>query len=166
MPHRPARSSMLAMSGTLIAWLLLVAWTAAADAGERGTSPAPAGRWSQALRDFAAQDAAKPPRPGGVVFVGSSSVRLWQGLERQFGATVVVKRGFGGARLSDCIAHLEQLVAKHRPRLVVLYAGENDLAEGATPREVLHRFVAFAERLRAQLPAARLAFVSIKPSLA
>src|SRR5690606_505881 len=44
------------------------------------------------------------------------------------------------------------------------YAGDNDLADGVTPREVLRRFVAFAERMHQKLPAARLAFVSIKPS--
>jgi lysophospholipase L1-like esterase len=109
-------------------------------------------------------DRVKPPRPGAVVFVGSSSVRLWQGLEGQFGSTVVLKRGFGGARLSDCIENLEQLVVKYRPRLVLLYAGDNDLAEGTSPREVLRRFAAFAERIQQRLPAARLAFISIKPS--
>jgi lysophospholipase L1-like esterase len=116
------------------------------------------------MRDFAAMDRLKPPRPGAVVFVGSSSVRLWQGLEGQFGSTVVLKRGFGGARLSDCIENLEQLVIKYRPRLVLLYAGDNDLADGTSPREVLRRFAAFAERIQQRLPGARLAFISIKPS--
>jgi lysophospholipase L1-like esterase len=116
------------------------------------------------MRDFAAMDRVKPPRPGSVVVVGSSSVRLWQGLEGQFGNTVVLKRGFGGARLSDCIEHLEQLVVKYRPRLVLLYAGDNDLAEGTSPREVLGRFTTFAERIQQRLPTVRLAFISIKPS--
>src|SRR5690606_36919356 len=96
--------------------------------------------------------------------VGSSSIRLWHGLENQFGSSVVLKRGFGGARLSDCIEHFEQLVVKYRPRLVLLYAGDNDLADGTPPREVLRRFAVFAEKIRQRLPGARLAFISIKPS--
>jgi lysophospholipase L1-like esterase len=143
---------------------IVLLWTALAYAQERAASPAAPARWAQAMRDFAAMDRLKPPRPGSVVFVGSSSVRLWNGLEGQFGSTVVLKRGFGGARLSDCIEHLEQLVVKYRPRLVLLYAGDNDLAEGTPPREVLRRFVAFAERVQRRVPGARLAFVSIKPS--
>jgi lysophospholipase L1-like esterase len=142
----------------------LLLWSAAACADERMGASSASSRWAHAIRDFAAMDRSKPPRPGAVVFVGSSSVRLWHGLEGQFGSTVVVKRGFGGARLSDCVEHLDQLVVKHRPRLVLLYAGDNDLAEGAPPGEVLQRFVAFAERIRERLPKARLVFVSIKPS--
>lgn len=143
---------------------LVVSAMACAGAAERSDGTPASGRWAQAIHSFAALDRVKPPRPGGVVFVGSSSVRLWQGLENQFGDTVVLKRGFGGARLSDCIEHLEQLVVKYHPRLVLLYAGDNDLAEGIAPREVLRRFVAFAERIRSRLPAVRLAFISIKPS--
>lgn len=136
----------------------------AAHADEPPAGAVAPGRWTHAMRDFARIDRLKPPQPGSVVFVGSSSVRLWAGLERQFGRAAVLKRGFGGARLSDCIEHLEQLVVKYRPRVVLLYAGENDLAEGVPPREVLRRFVTFAERLHERLPAARLAFISIKPS--
>ena len=145
----------------LLIWLL---WAAGACAGERTDGAAPSSRWASAMRDFATLDRLKPPRPGAVIFVGSSSVRLWNGLESQFGNTLVLKRGFGGARLSDCIEHLEQLVVKYRPRLILLYAGDNDLADGNPPREVLRRFVAFAERIQQRLPAARLAFISIKPS--
>jgi lysophospholipase L1-like esterase len=143
---------------------ILLLWTANAGAGERTDGMAPPSRWAHAMRDFATMDRMKPPRPGAVVFVGSSSVRLWNGLEGQFGNTVVLKRGFGGARLSDCIENFEQLVVKYRPRLVLLYAGDNDLADGNPPREVLRRFVAFAERIQQRLPSARLAFISIKPS--
>ena len=143
---------------------MLLLWAAAAGAGGPATGSSPSGRWERALRDFAAMDRLHPPRAGAVVFVGSSSVRLWQGLEGQFSGTVMLKRGFEGARLSDCIEHLEPLVVQYRPRLVVLYAGDNDLADGNPPREVLRRFVAFAERIQQRLPSARLAFISIKPS--
>jgi len=143
---------------------ILLLWAAAAGAGGPATGALPSGRWERAMREFAAMDRLHPPRTGAVIFVGSYSVRLWQGLEGQFCRTVVLKRGFGGARLSDCIEHLEPLVVQYRPRLVVLYAGDNDLADGASPREVLGRFAAFAERMRQRLPAAGLAFISIKPS--
>src|SRR5690606_33428456 len=157
-------SSTMSPSIPGLALASLVLFAASAYAEERSAvAPAPA-RWAQAMHDFAALDRSRPVRPGGVVFVGSSSIRLWQGLEQQFGSALVLKRGFGGARLSDCVEHFEQLVARHRPRLVLLYAGDNDLAEGAPPGEVLRRFVAFAERMKQRLPAARLAFISIKPS--
>jgi lysophospholipase L1-like esterase len=121
--------------------------------------------WKEALSAFAAADSKQAPPPGGVLFVGSSSIRLWNDLESQFAdAPVVLKRGFGGSRLSDCVRYLDKLVISYRPRVVVLYAGDNDLAEGSTPEEILERVKAFSTGVHAQLPDTRVAFLSIKPS--
>lgn len=122
-------------------------------------------RWDESLAAFAAADKAHPPPPGGVLFVGSSSIRLWTGLETEFQSLpVVVKRGFGGSRMLDCARHLHQLVQPYRPRLVLVYAGDNDLAEGRTPQQVLQAFSAFVDGVRQTLPATRIAYISIKPS--
>ena len=72
--------------------------------------------------------------------------------------------GFGGSRLSDCVKLLDRLVIKYRPRTVMLYAGDNDLAEGATPEEVLQRVKAFADGVHSRLPETKVTFISIKPS--
>ncbi|MGQ0749969.1 MAG: SGNH/GDSL hydrolase family protein [Betaproteobacteria bacterium] len=121
-------------------------------------------RWEDALAAFAAADLKKTPEPGGVLFVGSSSIRLWDNLESQFEGARVIKRGFGGSRLSDCVRLLDRLVIKYRPRSVLLYAGDNDLAEGSTPEEVLERVKAFADGVHGRLPETRVTFISIKPS--
>ena len=121
-------------------------------------------RWRESLESFAASDRAKAPQPGGIVFVGSSSIRLWSDLEREFGGEGIVKRGFGGSRLSDCARYVAQLVLPYKPRLVVVYAGDNDLAEGATPADVLESYAEFVRQVRAALPEARIAYLSIKPS--
>jgi len=121
-------------------------------------------RWQAALDAFAADDRAHAPQAGGVVFVGSSSIRLWDKLETQFPDVPVIKRGFGGSRLADCAEHVAELVLPYRPRLVVLYAGDNDLAEGRTPQQVLHSLQAFVAQVRTALPDTRVAYVSIKPS--
>lgn len=133
------------------------------SSGTRATSPS--ARWQASLDAFAAEDRARAPRPGGVLFVGSSSIRLWDGLEAAFSSEpTIVKRGFGGSRLSDCAQHLDRLVLPYRPRLIVLYAGDNDLAEGATPEQVLASFQAFVDGVRQALPDTRIAYLSIKPS--
>ena len=121
-------------------------------------------RWRESLEGFAASDRERAPAPGGVVFVGSSSIRLWSDLERDFAAVPIVKRGFGGSRLSDCARYATQLVLPYKPRLVVVYAGDNDLAEGATPDEVLASYRAFVAQVREALPETRIAYLSIKPS--
>lgn len=124
-----------------------------------------AGRWQASFDAFALQDRAHAPQSGGVLFVGSSSIRLWDGLERAFDAqSQVLKRGFGGSRLADCAEFVDVLVLPYKPRLIVVYAGDNDLAEGATPQQVLESFKSFVHGVRAGLPGTRIAYLSIKPS--
>ena len=122
-------------------------------------------RWQSTFDAWAAADRINPPPPGGVLFVGSSSIRLWNNLETQFSALpVIVKRGFGGSLMSDCTAELRRLVLPYKPRLVIVYAGDNDLAEGRTPQQVLKSYTGFVEGVRRALPNTRIAFISIKPS--
>ncbi len=136
--------------------------TAALD---KRTTAAIDNRWDASLAAFAAADKEHPPKPGGVLFVGSSSIRLWNNLESDFSSLpVVVKRGFGGSRMMDCAQHLHALVAPYKPHLVLVYAGDNDLAEGRTPEQVLQSFRKFVEGVRMDLPKTRIAYISIKPS--
>lgn len=122
-------------------------------------------KWRDAFAAFDAADQVKPVQPGGVLFVGSSSIRLWDDLEQQFQSLpVLVKRGFGGSQLSDCATYLDRLVVAYQPRLVVLYAGDNDLNAGRTPQQVLQSYVSFVDGVHRALPGTRIAYVSIKPS--
>ena len=121
-------------------------------------------KWAKEINEYVAQDAALPPKPGGVVFIGSSSIRLWKSLEEDFAGIHVLNRGFGGSELADSVHYFDQLVRPHQPRVVVLYAGDNDLWGGKTPETVLADFRAFCEKLHGAFPKARLAYIAIKPS--
>lgn len=133
-------------------------------AGPKPTAGTPS-RWDAAFAAFAADDAAHPHQAGGVLFVGSSSIRFWSDLEDQFAnLPVVLNRGFGGSQLSDCVGNLSRLVLPYRPRAVLVYAGDNDLAAGVAPREVLRRFDAFVRGVHAELPFTKIVFISVKPS--
>jgi lysophospholipase L1-like esterase len=133
--------------------------------GAPPTTPEAIAMWDAPLAAFAAADSKQAPPPNGVLFVGSSSIRLWDGLQSDFASLpVVINRGFGGSTLSDCVHYLDRLVVRYRPRLVLVYAGDNDLAEGKTADDVLHQFDAFVQGVHAALPETRIAFISIKPS--
>lgn len=148
--------------------LCLVVLTACASAPSTpDTSPPQAGDSAQFEPEIAAfeqADSVVRRMPGGVVFVGSSSIRLWDSLTDDFPGTVVINRGFGGSRLRDATYFADRIVVPYQPRAVVLYAGDNDLAEGRTPQQVRDDFAAFVTKMRASLPQVRIAFVSIKPS--
>jgi lysophospholipase L1-like esterase len=76
----------------------------------------------------------------------------------------VLNRGFGGSTLADVVYYADRILLPYRPRMVVLYAGDNDLAMGRTPDQVVGDYRSFIARLRSAWPGARVVFVSIKPS--
>jgi lysophospholipase L1-like esterase len=121
-------------------------------------------RFEAEIRAFEAADRANPPPPGGIVFIGSSSFRNWTNVAADFPGVPVLNRGFGGSTLADVVYYADRILIPYRPHLVVLHAGDNDLAEGRTPGRVVADYRAFVAHLRSALPAARLVFVSIKPS--
>lgn len=119
------------------------------------------------IRKFEEADAKRMPGPGGVVFVGSSSIRGWD-IARSFADLGVpaIRRGFGGSQLSDSVYYADRIVTKYRPRVVVLYAGDNDLAAGKSPGQVLADYKAFVAKVRAAQPGVRIVYIGIKPSIA
>jgi lysophospholipase L1-like esterase len=121
-------------------------------------------RFEAEIRAFEAQDRASPPPSGGIVFVGSSSIKNWPDLASDFPTLPVLNRGFGGSTLADVRYYSDRIVLRYRPRLVVLYAGDNDLAMGRSPDRVVGDFRLFMQQLRSRLPGTRVAYVSIKPS--
>jgi lysophospholipase L1-like esterase len=121
-------------------------------------------RFEAEIRAFEAADRASPPPPGGVVFVGSSSVKNWTDVAADFPGVPLLNRGFGGSTLADVVHYMDRIVLRYHPRLIVLYAGDHDMILGRTPEQVLADYRAFVARLRSAQPAARVVYVSIKPS--
>jgi lysophospholipase L1-like esterase len=105
---------------------------------------------------------APPANP--ILFVGSSSIRKWEDLERTFASYDVMNRGIGGAKVNDIIFYLNDLVFPYHPREIVLYVGENDIPDGATPDTVLERTKKLITGIRNQLPEIPITYISIKPS--
>lgn len=120
-------------------------------------------RWEKTILQFEKQELQSPVGPGGIVFVGSSSIRLWD-LAKAFPESKALNRGFGGAHASDVLFYLDRLVTKHRPRQVVFYAGDNDLAAGKSPQRVSDDVLEFVKRTRRALPQTSIVVLSIKPS--
>jgi len=125
----------------------------------------PADRWEADIVAFEQQDQVQPPARGGVVFAGSSSIRMWD-LAASFPQLGALNRGFGGSQMSDLLRYVDRIVIKYEPRVVVIYEGDNDLASGESPAQVADEFRQLAERLRAQSPMTDVIFLSIKPSVA
>ncbi len=127
-------------------------------------SPAKPADWAKEIDALTADDATHPPPAHTVVFVGSSSIRRWATLAADFPGLPLVQRGFGGSELADCVFYADRIVLPYRPRIIVLYAGENDIANGKSAETVAADFDAFCARIFAAQPAVRIICVSLKPS--
>lgn len=121
-------------------------------------------QWEPEIRAFEAQDKANPPPAKPIVFIGSSSIRIWKSLTNDFKGLGILNRGFGGSQLSDSVFFFDRIILPYRPRQVFVYAGDNDLAAGKSPETVLIEFQALVRKIEDTLPDTKIAFISIKPS--
>lgn len=117
------------------------------------------------IREFRHQDSLNFPRPDGILFIGSSSIRLWGDLEQHFRGKPIIKRGVGGCELWQIVDfYTPYILFPYHPRKIFIYAGENDIAAGKNAAFVYDEFQKLWEMIHQQLPKARIYFMSVKPS--
>lgn len=125
----------------------------------------PAAKWDGEMNKFAALDEEKMPEKNGILFVGSSSIRMWD-TDASFPDLDVTNRGFGGSQTSDVLYHFDKVVKKYEPSKIVFYCGDNDIAKGKSPQKVICDFKAFMKLVYEELPeGATVYYLPIKPSL-
>lgn len=111
------------------------------------------------------QDRQQMPARGATLFVGSSSIRLWDDLQQRFPNEPIIRRGVGGCQLAHIVEHyMDSIVYPYRANKVFVYAGENDIADGKTAREVAGNFKKLWKLLRKQNPDVEIFYLAIKPS--
>lgn len=123
------------------------------------------GRWEKNMVAFEARDAKTPPPKGEIVFIGSSSIVGWN-LAKCFPDLKAVNRGFGGSQIADSVQYADRILIPLAPRIVIFYAGDNDIAAGKTPEKVFEDYKAFVAKVHDKLAEAKIIFVPIKPSIA
>lgn len=120
--------------------------------------------WKE-IKAFKTADSLQQPPRKAIVFVGSSSFRMWKDINRYFPNHTIINRGFGGSSLPHVIQYAEQIIVPYKPKQVVIYCGENDFMDDAVTSEiVVDRFTRLFELLRDEMPRTRILFVSMKPS--
>jgi len=121
-------------------------------------------RWEADIAKFEAQEKANPSPKDALLFVGSSSIRMWK-LEESFPDRKTVNRGFGGSTLADSIHYFDRLVTPLAPKAIIVYAGDNDIKNGMTADEVVADFKTLAGLAAEKLPGTPFVFIAIKPSV-
>jgi lysophospholipase L1-like esterase len=120
--------------------------------------------WKE-IRSFQIQDSLSAPAQNAIVFVGSSSFKMWKDVQKDFPGHLVINRGFGGSSLPHVIDYADEIVIPYHPKQVVVYCGENDFMNDTVTSEiVIDRFKNLFSVIRKGVPQADIIFVSIKPS--
>jgi len=121
--------------------------------------------WNE-VKSLVLEDVNNPKPRKEIVFAGSSSFRLWKNVDKSFTDKIIVNVGFGGSTLLDQIRYFDYIILPYQPRQVVIYCGENDIANDSVVdgKEVFKRFKTFVERIRTNLPKTHISYVSMKPS--
>lgn len=121
-------------------------------------------RWEEDIAKFEALDKENFPPEKAILFVGSSSIRLWK-LEDHFPDLLTINRGFGGSKIADSHHYADRIVIPYKPKAIVFYAGDNDIGSGMTPRQVFWDYQAFVKKVHDALPDSKIIFIAIKPSI-
>jgi lysophospholipase L1-like esterase len=120
--------------------------------------------WNE-IQEFKQQDSLQMPPKQAILFVGSSSFRMWSNMQEMLPEYTVINRGFGGSNLLDLKYYLHDIVFPYEPKQIIIYSGENDIASDTVgAQEVLQRFDDVFKLIRAEMPEVPIVYVSIKPS--
>jgi len=166
-PWRAIRSdrrlSLLWKTGAALLLLLalLLAGCASAPVAQPPGASEP---FAQEINQFLASDRTNPPPKHGILFIGSSSIRLWKTLAEDFPRKPVFNRGFGGSQLIDSVHYADLIILPYRPKRVVIYAGGNDINAGKSPELVFADFQQLVTKIRTRLPQAEINYISIAPN--
>ena len=124
-------------------------------------------RFRGAIDAFLAADAESMPPTDAIVATGSSSMRGWHGrIAEDLAPLTIIPRGFGGSNMNEVRYFLGELVLRYKPRAVLLYEGDNDVAVGVEPDQILAQFDAIDAAIAESLPDTRIYILAIKPSIA
>jgi lysophospholipase L1-like esterase len=120
-------------------------------------------RWEKEIAALEKKQTESPSAKGGIVFAGSSTIRLWD-LGSAF--PKATNSGFGGSEIRDVTHFADRIILKHEPRAIVFYAGDNDIKSGRSAQQVKEDFEAFTDVVHKRLPKTKVFFISVKPSIA
>lgn len=157
-------SSMLLATGAAHAQALSAKRGGQEAAGRPAAAPHDFARWEKEIAAYEASDRANPPPKGAVLFIGSSTIRLWKTLAEDFPDHEVINRGFGGSEITDSTHFADRIIFPYEPKQIFLRAGGNDIHAGRLPEEVAADFADFVRVVHGRLPNAEIVYIAVNPA--
>ena len=121
-------------------------------------------RFDADIEQFVKQDKNSFPPINQFLFIGSSSIRLWQSLEDDMKPLKVINRGFGGAHTKHINRHLDKIVFPYKPKAIIFFCGSNDINGLNSSQDVFAEFEIFFNSVKKVLPKTKVFAIGIQPS--
>lgn len=147
---------------TLLSLVIILSLQLVCEAQNTVKNPDPL-RFKDQINTFMEWDGKNSFQEEAVLFVGSSSIRLWKS-HNAFPECPVINRGFGGAHISDVQFYYEKVIQKYAPSVIVFYAGDNDIAAGKSVEQVFNDYKTLTDRIFSDNPEVLFVYLPIKPS--
>ena len=144
---------------SLVGFLIVAPWLVVSGAEHNFA------KWEKDIAAFEAADRTNPPPKHAILFIGSSGIRKWRTLAKDFPQHQVINRGFGGSEMIDSMHFAERIVLPYEPRQIFVRAGGNDLAAEKTPEQVLAAFKEFVAKVHAKLPETEIVCIGWNPTI-
>lgn len=151
------------MRATMLPLVALALAGVLTTADARAQQPT-ADRFESNVAKFEAADKTSPPPKGQILFAGSSTIQFWD-TARYFPDLKIINRGIAGSELADTLHFIDRIVLPYEPRIIVVYAGDNDISAGWISEQVAVVFEKFTRAVHAKLPQTRILYIAIKPSI-
>ena len=121
-------------------------------------------KFENEIRYFEMMDHLFYPPDSAILFVGSSSIRRWNTLQEDLQGLKVLNRGFGGSTMQYLLYYFPRLVSKYEPSKMLVYEGDNDIATGLSPPDLVNQYREFIQKVDKELPGTEIYILSVKPS--
>ncbi len=121
-------------------------------------------QWEKEIKAYEASDRTNPPPKHGLLFTGSSTIRLWTTLPQDFPNQPVINRGVGGSEVVDITHFADRIIFPYEPKMIFFRCGGNDIANGKSAEQVFDDYKEFVKTVRAKLPDVEIVFLSWNPT--
>lgn len=125
-------------------------------------------QWEDEVSEIEARYEGEYPQ-GEIIFYGSSSIRMWETMDKDLAPLKVLNHGFGGSSLNDAIYYVDRLVFPFNPKAVVIYSGTNDMGSdipgyGKDSHEAYLASITLISYLQSELPETEIYYIASTPN--
>jgi hypothetical protein len=123
-------------------------------------------KWENDIKEFEKRDKAEADPQNAILFTGSSSIRLWDGIREDMKPYPVIQRGYGGAKFSDFAVYCNRIIYPHQFKALAIFIA-NDITgdeKDKEPREVLNLYKYVVSEVRSKYQTEPIFFIQITPT--